>query len=70
MKINTLNYKCKKLLMWRFAIYLDFIEKPPKFMVQKDSIYYLHVKYFNRRTIFKLDNTLTRKALQQGFKKA
>lgn len=31
-KITTLNFKIWKLKMWRFMIYCDFIDDPPKFM--------------------------------------
>ena len=59
-KMNTLNFRSRKMLMWRFVLYVDFIDEPPSFLKDPNSIHYLHVKYFNRRTIFKLDSSVNR----------
>lgn len=62
-KMNSLNNRSKKMFMWRFMIFLDHVDDPPEWLTDPNAVHYLHIKYYNRRTIFKIDSSMTKEMI-------
>ncbi|CAI2386734.1 unnamed protein product [Moneuplotes crassus] len=57
--------KVEKYIRWKFLIYIDNLQGVPKSFLDPNAVHFLHLKYCNRRVIFKLDTAMNSKHLSK-----